>query len=654
MRLRTKVIIILVATVLVSTGGSGLFIFQKFKTAYRQSVFQAIDAVAMNNAESLSNYLQRQYILAQHIGELLPLEAVELDDRLWVEDYFSSHLKNFNFFNNGYFFLDVAGILKFDYPTHPEVYGRDFSFRSYFENTMKAGKGIIGEPYRSSRSGKSVLTFTTPLSSPEGKLLGMVCSSTRLEDDPILTKIRHRKIGKTGYSYVYNTNRLMILHPKNERMLTRDVPVGANKMFDAAIDGFEGTTETVNSKGVKMLVAFRQVPGSNWIVATQLPAQEAFAIQVQNQRIFVIFILMGSLTAAIVGAFFVHRSTRDLATLDRVTSDLALPDQRDGSFDIEAETDKLKPLSNHPEFGVLTNTISQLYSKLGRSLSETQQMANDLDSAYQQLKATQSQILQQEKMASVGQLAAGVAHEINNPMGFITSNLSTLKRYQEKQANYLGQLEEWLQKAGSAEVLDQQQQLKKKQKIAYLLEDIVDLIDESSDGAVRVRNIVQNLKSFSRVDQAEFVPADINQCLESTLAIAMNEIKYKATVEKDFSKLPLIPCYPQQLNQVFLNILVNAAQAIEEKGEIKISTRAESDFVEIKISDNGSGIPEDVRDKIFEPFFTTKEVGKGTGLGMSISYDIIKEHQGQIRVDSEPGQGTTFTIELPLDLEGEK
>ncbi len=653
MKLRTKVMIILVVTVLISMGGSGLFFFKKFSSAFRHSVFQSIDAVAINNAESLSNFLNRQYVLAQHIGEELPIEAIALNDSLWGEDYFASHVKDFSFFKNGYFFLDNNGILKFDYPPHPELRGRDFSFRPYFKKTIATGKGIVGEPYRSARTGKGVLTFTVPVRSRKGKMLGIVGCSTRLEEDAFLRKIRYRKIGESGYSYVFNKNRLMILHPKDERMLAHDVPVGANKMFDAAIEGFEGTTETVNSKGVKMLVAFRQVPGSDWIVASQLPAKEAFALLEKTQRTFEFFILVSSVFAALIGAYFVHRNTRDLETLESVTSNLTVPDKWDGNFNIGAETEKLKPLANHPEFGDLTQTISELYGRLGRSLSETQQLAEDLDSAYQKLKATQSQILQQEKMASVGQLAAGVAHEINNPMGFITSNLSTLKRYQEKLTSYLEQLEDWLQQEGSAEILSLQKKLKKEKKISYLLEDIVDLIEESGDGATRVRDIVQNLKSFSRVDQTEFALSDINECLRSTLAIAMNEIKYKARVEEDFGKIPMLACFPQQLNQVFLNILVNAAQAIEEKGVIKVRTWADADKVVVAISDNGPGIPEAIRDKIFEPFFTTKDVGQGTGLGMSISYDIIKEHQGQIKVDSELGQGTTFTIELPLGLEGE-
>ncbi|MDA3904363.1 MAG: ATP-binding protein [Desulfuromusa sp.] len=651
MKLRTKVMIILLVTVMLAMGGSGLFFFQQYRKAFRHSVFQSVDLVAKNTAEALGNYLYRQQMSANHIGSMLPTGALGLEDYRWVEDYFLRHAEDYSFFGNGFFLLDTNGILRVDYPSHPELRGHDYSFRPYFQRTMAARKGIVGQPYRSSRTGRGVLTFTSYVASADGTPIGVVGCSTLLETDEILSQIRARKVGEGGYSYVYDKSRLMILHPKDERMLTRDVPVGANKWFDAAIDGFEGPAETVNSKGVKMLVAFRPVPGSDWIVGSQVPANEAFAPLIASQRRFIVFIFLGSLGAAAIGLIFVRRSMRDLDTLEQVTASLAIPESgsRDPNEALAIETVKLNPLSTHPEFGPLTNTIGELYSRLGRSLSETQQMAGELDDAYQQLKATQSQILQQEKMASVGQLAAGVAHEINNPMGFITSNLSSLKRHQNKLTAYVEQLESWLQEEGSSDILAQMKDLKKKQKISYVLEDINDLIEESSDGAVRVRDIVQNLKSFSRIDQTEFTQANINECLESTLAIAMNEIKYKATVEKDFGELPLLSCHPQQLNQVFLNILVNAAQAIEEKGEIKIKTQAKDGNIVIAISDNGSGISEEIRDKIFEPFFTTKEVGKGTGLGMSVSYEIIKNHQGQIKVDSEAGQGTTFTIELPLD-----
>ena len=656
MKLRTKVMVILSVTVVLAMGGSGLFFFQQYHAAFYHSVLHAVDSVAKNNVEILSNYLHNQNLIANHIGAMLPHEALELKDYQGIENYFTKHYQAFPFFENGFFLLDEHGILRAGYPLNPELHGTDYSSRAYFQRTMAEKKGVVGFPYRSPRTGKGVLAFTVYITSRKGTPLGVLCCSTLLKTDGIISKIRNRKIGETGYSYVFDKNRLIILHPEDERMLVRDVSIGANKIFDAAIEGFEGTAETVNSKGVKMLVAFRPVPGTDWIVASQLPVVEAFAPLVVSQRIFVVFIFISSIGAALIGLFFVHRSMRDLDTLEAIIAALAVPDglNHDIKKVLTAETDKLKPLSNHPEFGTLTSTISKLYNRLGRSLAEIQQLANELEGAYQQLKATQLQILQQEKMASVGQLAAGVAHEINNPMGFITSNLLMLKRYQGRLKNYLEQLETWLQEQGSPGILEQQKDLQKKLKITYVLEDVQDLIEESSEGATRVRDIVQNLKSFSRVDQSEFTQADINKCLESTIAIVWNEIKYKATLEKDFGELPLVPCYPQQLNQVFLNILINAAQAIEKKGAIKIKTWVENRKVKIAISDNGSGIPEDIREKIFDPFFTTKDVGVGTGLGMSISYEIIQKHNGRIEVDSREGQGTTFTIELPLGREGDE
>lgn len=276
----------------------------------------------------------------------------------------------------------------------------------------------------------------------------------------------------------------------------------------------------------------------------------------------------------------------------------------------------------------------------------------ELGEAYKRLKDSQVQILQQEKMASIGQLAAGVAHEINNPMGFITSNLGTLEKYLDRLNIFIAQQTRLIGEQVAAEDCVELNSERKKLKIDYLLEDSRDLLDESLDGAARVKLIVQNLKTFSRLDQDNEQLADINECLESTINIAWNELKYKVSLEKDYGPLPELNCYPQKLNQVFLNMLVNAAQAIEGKGIVKVSTREEQGAIIVEISDTGCGIPEESLTRIFEPFYTTKEVGKGTGLGMSISYEIIKEHGGDIQVVSAVGKGTTFTIRLPLDKGG--
>jgi len=264
------------------------------------------------------------------------------------------------------------------------------------------------------------------------------------------------------------------------------------------------------------------------------------------------------------------------------------------------------------------------------------------------LQQMQGQIIQQEKMASIGQLAAGVAHEINNPMGFITSNLTSLGKYADRLDEYIAALQQSLGSCPSHPDTVAIDKLRQKLKVDYIISDVRELVNESLDGANRVRNIVQNLKSFSRLDQVECCRINLNETLETTINIAWNELKYIATLERDFGNIPEIICFPQQLNQVFLNLLVNAAQAMETQGNIIVRTWNDSDWVYVSVADSGKGIPEEAQRRVFEPFFTTKEAGKGTGLGLSISADIVRKHGGEITVSSKVGAGATFTVRLPL------
>lgn len=277
---------------------------------------------------------------------------------------------------------------------------------------------------------------------------------------------------------------------------------------------------------------------------------------------------------------------------------------------------------------------------LTREREEQRQLIRQLEDAHKQL-------LQSEKLASIGQLAAGVAHEINNPIGFVSSNLGTLKAYVE---DLLAVLDAHLAVEGELAPASRQslEVLRRRVDIDYLRRDIADLIGESIDGTQRVRKIVQDLRDFSRTGDAEWQLADIHAGLESTLNVVWNEIKYKADVERDFGELPKIECLPSQLNQVFLNLLVNAAQSIADHGRITIRTRCLGDFVSIAVADTGAGLAPEIRDRIFDPFFTTKPVGKGTGLGLSVTYGIVERHGGHIEVDSEPGRGSVFTVFLPL------
>ena len=274
----------------------------------------------------------------------------------------------------------------------------------------------------------------------------------------------------------------------------------------------------------------------------------------------------------------------------------------------------------------------------------------ELDAVRSHLREVQEKLLHSERMASIGQLAAGVAHEINNPIGYVHSNLGTLQEY----VNNLFGLIELFQSVvhGSpgiaAERKAELEQLRRSIDFEFLQHDLPQLLAESREGIDRVRRIVQDLRDFSRADRMEsWSLYDLHRGLESTIGIVWNEVKYKAELTREFGALPLVECLPSQLNQVFMNILVNAAQAIEEHGKIRVATGTEGDKVWVEIADNGSGIAPEQLGRIFDPFFTTKPVGKGTGLGLSISYGIVQKHHGEIQVSSTPGAGTTFRIVLP-------
>ncbi len=290
----------------------------------------------------------------------------------------------------------------------------------------------------------------------------------------------------------------------------------------------------------------------------------------------------------------------------------------------------------------LERQVASRTDELASQLAATKEVNRKLEDA-------QVQLLQSEKMASIGQLAAGVAHELNNPIGFVHSNFGTLENYL-KDILEIAAACETAAKASNPTDFAHIDALKAEKDFDFLKADIFQLMSESRDGLSRIKKIVQDLKDFSRVGEAEWQWADIHQCLDSTLNIVWNELKYKCTVTKQYAAgLPQIRCLPSQLNQVFMNLLLNAAQAIPDKGEITIGTLpAGEDAIQIVIHDSGTGIPAENLQRIFDPFFTTKPIGKGTGLGLSIVWGIVGRHHGKIEASSAVGAGTTFTLTLPV------
>jgi two-component system NtrC family sensor kinase len=278
----------------------------------------------------------------------------------------------------------------------------------------------------------------------------------------------------------------------------------------------------------------------------------------------------------------------------------------------------------------------------------------ELNMLNDKLSMAQEHLVQQEKLASIGQLAAGVAHEINNPIGYIFSNFGMLEKYLVSLFDMLSLYEQAEKACSDAGLARRLQQKREELEVDFLKEDIPELMKESKEGIVRVRKIVQDLKDFSHVESTpEWQWSNLHQGIDSTLNVVNNEIKYKADIVKQYGDIPEVQCMLSQINQVVMNLVVNAAHAMgEERGKIYIRTGCDADLVWLEVEDTGGGIPKDVVPRIFDPFYTTKPVGKGTGLGLSLSYGIVQKHHGHIEVHTEVGHGTTFRVTLPLRQDG--
>ncbi len=310
------------------------------------------------------------------------------------------------------------------------------------------------------------------------------------------------------------------------------------------------------------------------------------------------------------------------------------------------------------EIEIQKKIIQESKDEINRTLTEVDKQHKlieiknkELNTVLHNLKEAQQQLVMSEKMASLGQLTAGVAHEINNPINFVSANVKPLKEDLEDIIDSIHEYERVITENKLEHFFAKTQEENRKKDLEFTLKEVRELLKGIEEGAHRTSDIVKGLRNFSRLDQNVVKSTDINEGIESTLAILHSSYKDRVTIEKDFGNIPEVACLPGEINQVFMNILSNAIQAITGEGTIYIKTLQVDEEVHISIRDSGSGMPDATLHKIFEPFFTTKDVGKGTGLGLSISYGIVKKHQGIIEVTSEIGKGTEFIIKLPIKQE---
>ncbi len=466
---------------------------------------------------------------------------------------------------------------------------------------------------------------------------------------------------------------MMIVDSHGQILAHPDVNVASQQLNVSNLPLLQNTngsalqTEISRFQGVEVIATRAPIAGVDWAVLVTQPLSTArepvvtilTVLGVAGLLVAVLSIWLGGFFSARLSAIFeklvgtaeavavghyptvwqssrVAEFTRLIDSLHRMS--LAVQERESALSRSQAELMELNQ-SLEQRVKERTTELMQVNSALQAEETYQKELAK-------QLAEAQNQLLQSEKMASIGQLAAGLAHEINNPVGFVNSNLVSLKRYVADMLEILSSYEthEMEMPPATRTVLSE---LKSRLDFAYLRDDVVTLMNESLGGLERVKRIVQDMKDFSHVGTAEKIIANLEQGLDSTLNVVWNELKYKAEVVKEYAGIPEIECVPAQLNQVFLNLLVNAAHAIGEHGRITIRTGYDEANVWVEVADNGCGISLENQKRVFDPFFTTKPVGTGTGLGLSLSYGIVKKHGGQIELTSEPGKGAVFKVVLP-------
>lgn len=706
--LRTVIVIPFVVLILLAGVVTGYLSFRNGQEAVNNVASQLRGEITARIQERVRDYLETAHLINHLNANDIELNQLDLTDIPSLELYFWKQIQTFPQVTNTFIGLpngklvgaggqgeSFPQILLADESTggslnyyNTNARGKrlgvvasadnyDPTKRAWYKDAVRVGKPIWSDIYREFTTKQLAISAAQAVYNSEGKLLGVLASTALFSSvNEFLSKLKIGESGKTfimersGELVASSTKSPVFKGSESQRLKASESENALIKLTAKHLESHFGDLSRIESsqqldfkiKGARQFIQVAPLTlgtekeGSlDLLVVVTIPEADFMGRIAANTNISVAMSLVALILTVFIGLLTARWIIKPILTLNEATKSFAA-----GNWD------QTLPTERSDELGELAKSFNSMGEQVKKSFlaledanatleQKVKERTQELSVALEELKASQAQLVQSEKMASLGQMVAGVAHEINTPLGYIKSNVEMTQDLFNETENLVTIYDSLVHLLMSEDVGEEElnsqlavvTEMSNEFRENETFHETKELFKDVIYGLEQISELVVNLKDFSRLDQARVADINLNECLDSVLVIGHNVIGGKIVIEKQYGDIPMIQCSPSHINQVFLNIVTNAAQAMDKEGSIYLRTQADNENVYVEIEDTGKGIPEDVIAKIFDPFFTTKPIGEGTGLGLSICYQIIEQHNGEIKVASEVGKGTKFSISLP-------